>query len=278
MSDISLEAFVKQAQEGSRDALQQVLSHIKADVYSLAIKFLWDPHDAEDASQEILLKVLMHIGSFRGESKFTTWVYRVACNQLLALKKQRVEKQNINFEFMAEDLVAGLEETEYSVSSSPEYHKILDEIRIGCTLAMLQCLDRKSRLSYILGEIMAFEHTEASELLGISADVYRKRLSRSRDAITQFMLNYCGLIKAENNCRCHKRVTTAIKLNRVDPENLVFTDVTLPSSQLSQTIKKIRELKDVRRAVALYKTQPALKLDDRFSIWLKDILDTVVQA
>lgn len=276
MSDISLETLVKQAQEGSRDALQQVLSHIKTDVYSLAIKFLWDPHDAEDASQEILLNVLMHIGSFRGESKFTTWVYRVACNKLLALKKQRVEKQNINFEFMSEDLAVGLEETESSISSSPEYHRVLDEIRIGCTLAMLQCLDRKSRLSYILGEIMEFEHCEASELLNISPGVYRKRLSRARNKITKFMLNHCGLVNIDNNCRCRKRVATAIKLKRVDPKNLMFTDMTQVPGQFSQAIKKIRELKDVRRTVALYKTQSTVKFDDGFSNWLKGMLDAIV--
>ncbi len=277
MSNIALEELVKQAQEGNQDALQQVLSHIKTDVYSLAIKFLWDPHDAEDASQEIMLKIFIHIGSFRGESKFTTWVYRVACNQLLALKKQRVEKQNLNFEFMSEDLATGLEETESSCSSSPEYHQILDEIRIGCTLAMLQCLDRKSRLSYILGEIMEFEHNEASELLDISANTYRKRLSRARNTITQFMLNHCGLVNEENNCRCRKRVSTAIKFKRIDPENLVFAEETPTApEQFSKTIKKIRELKDVRRAVAIYKTLPVLKFDDDFSGWLIGTLDEIV--
>lgn len=275
MSEITLEDLVKQAQNGCKDSLQQVMSQIKTDVNSLAVKFLWDPHDAEDATQEILLKVLMHIGSFRGESKFTTWVYRVACNQLLAMKKQKMEKQNLTFEFMSEDLSSGLEETESSYSATPEYHKILDEIRIGCTLAMLQCLDRTSRLSYILGEIMEFEYFEASKLLDISASAYRQRLSRARKSINQFMLNHCGLVNTDTNCRCSKRVSTAIELKRIDPENLMFTKNTTDNQQFSIAVNKIRELKDVRRTVALYKMQPTIKPDGRFSIWLKDTLEEI---
>jgi len=273
MQTPSLESLVKQAQDGNKDALQQVLENIKTDVYSLAVKFLWDLHDAEDASQDILLSIVMNLGSFRGDSLFKTWVYRVACNRLIALKKQRMEKQNLSFDLMAEDLNHGLETPERSEETAPEYHRILDEIRIGCTLAMLQCLDRKSRLCYILGEIMELDQKDASAILELSQPAYRKRLSRARSAITEFMTEYCGLFNPNNGCRCSKRVKRAIALQRVNPENLIFTEAGHPSSNYATTLKTIRELTQARRAAALYRSQPTVRSNDNFANWFKAALD-----
>ncbi len=269
----SLESLVQQAQNGNKDALEEIMGTIKKDVYSLAIRFLWDTHDAEDACQDILLNIVIHLGSFRGDSLFKTWVYRVACNHLIALKKQRIEKRNLSFDLMAEDLRHGLEMPERSEETTPEYHRILDEIRIGCTLAMLQCLDRKSRLCYILGEIMELDQKEASAILDISQPAYRKRLSRARGDITQFMMDYCGLFNPNNKCRCSKRVKKAISLQRVNPGKLVFTEAGYPSSDYATTLRTIRELTQARRAAALYRSQPTIDLNDGFSNWLKATLD-----
>ncbi len=276
MNTISLEMLVEQAQGGCESAVQQVLTRVKPDIYSLSVRYLWHPHDAEEATQEILLKVLIHLKSFRGESLFRTWVYRIACNQLLALKKQRMERQNLNFDAMAEDLSKGLDEVGAQQYTSPEYQQLLEEIRVGCTLAMLQCLDRDARLSYIVGEIMELDHKEASEILGISTSAYRKRLSRARNAVTRFMLNHCGLVNAANRCSCSKRVTTAIALQRVDPDKLLFANAVESSFEFSQALDKIRELKEIRRAAALYRTQPLNPPEDgAFSRWLRSALDRV---
>ncbi len=276
MNTISLESLVERAQGGCESSVHQVLTQVKPDIYSLSVRYLWHPHDAEEATQEILLKVLVHLKSFRGESRFKTWVYRIACNQLLALKKQRMERQNLNFDDMAEDLSKGLDEVGADEYTLPEYQQLLEEIRVGCTLAMLQCLDRDARLSYIVGEIMELDHKEASEILGISTSAYRKRLSRARDAVTRFMLNHCGLANAANRCSCSKRVTTAIALKRVDPNKLLFADAVESSSDFSQALGTIRELKEIRRAAALYRLQsPRLPHEGSFSSWLKSALDRI---
>ncbi|MBB1438984.1 RNA polymerase sigma factor [Shewanella sp. SG41-4] len=270
-----VESLVKQAQEGDKHALYRVLEQVKSDVYALCVKFLWNPHDAEDASQDILLKVVTHLHSFRGEAKFTTWVYRVASNHLIGLKKQRMKEQHISFDMMSEDLSNTPEDAHQDENSTPEYQRILDELRVGCTLAMLQCLDRVSRLSYILGEILELDHAEASALLDMPAAAYRKRLSRARNTISEFMQNHCGWANEENNCRCSKRVTTAVKLKRIDPENLIFSDKYQQDPQRGKALEKVAELQQARRAAAIYRAQPVVPINDSFSQWLKTTVNEI---
>ena len=78
-----LERLVEAAKEGDKKALEDLILKIQDKIYGLALRMLYNPSDAEDASQEILLKIITHLGTFRGESAFTTWMFRVAVNHLL---------------------------------------------------------------------------------------------------------------------------------------------------------------------------------------------------
>src|SRR5215510_15437334 len=111
MSDESLEELVEEAKAGSRQALERVLEAIQDMVYGLALRMLWHPEDARDATQEILIRVITRLGSFRGESKFTTWVYRVAANYLRDARKSRLEEQQYTFERFSDELDEHLSDT-----------------------------------------------------------------------------------------------------------------------------------------------------------------------
>src|SRR4051812_45963570 len=86
----TLEELVALAAQGDRVAANFVMEAIQDDVYRLSFRML-GPSDAQDASQEVLVKVLTHLGSFRGESRFKTWVYRVAANHLMNLRRGKQE-------------------------------------------------------------------------------------------------------------------------------------------------------------------------------------------
>ena len=88
----------------------------------------------------------------------------------------------------------------------------------GCTLALLTCLDRPARVAYVLGEVFELPAVEAAWICGTTEAAYRKRLSRARAAVREFLSEYCGLV-AEKPARCHcrKRVPVAVRLGRVDP-------------------------------------------------------------
>lgn len=271
--DISaLEAAVVRAQAGDRAALETVVRAIQRDVLTLARRFLWHPQDAEDAAQEILVRIVTRIASFRGDSAFRTWVYRVACNALLTMRRQRMEQRAMSAAEFREDLIRDLSEAPASAPPTAEQALLLEEVKIGCTLAMLLCLDRNHRLAYILGEIMELDHNNASQILEISADTYRKRLSRARTSITDLMTSTCGLIDAANACRCRKRIASAIALGRVDPGNLLFASSTERARRFPQVLKEIRYLDEARRGAALYRSHPEPKPSDGFVIWLRRLI------
>lgn len=270
----ALESQVARARNGDRAALESVVRSIQPDLYNLALRFLWHPEDAEDATQEILIRVLTGLGAFRQESSFRTWVYRIACNALLTLRKQRMEQSPLSFEGFGHDLESGLDAAALRSEEDPDQALLLEEVKIGCTLAMLQCLDRPHRLAYILGEILELDHNEAAAVLDISHPAYRKRLSRARARVSGFMTGHCGLADPANACRCHRRVGAAVALGRVDPSQLLFAGSRQQAKRFPRVLAEIRKLEESRRAAALYRSHPQAAPSTAFLSWLKGLLET----
>jgi len=274
----TLEHQVTKARAGDRDALEFVVRAVQKDVYNLALRFLWHPQDAEDATQEILIRIVTGLSGFRGESEFLTWVYRVACNRLLTLRKKRMEQKPLSFEEFGEDLIRGLSGDSLSVQYDVDERLMLEEVRIGCTLAMLLCLDRDQRLAYILGEIVEIDHSRAVEVLGTSPAAYRKRLSRARSSIVSFMRSHCGLVNPANPCRCRLRIKAAVDLGRIDPANLLFASTKEHAGQFRLVLSEIRRLQDARRAAALYQSHSEAQLSESFVSWLRRLTDETPDA
>src|SRR6266849_4723165 len=183
--------LVRRATAGDREALESLIEGTQDKVYGLALRMLWHPEDARDATQEILLRVVTHLSSFRHESSFPTWVYRLATNALLNFRKSRLEREAYDFERFGRELDQGLSE-----NPSIEKELLIEEIKIGCTLGMLTCLDRNHRLAYIIGEILEFDSSQAAEILEISPSSFRQRLSRARKAVIEFTRRKCGIVNS----------------------------------------------------------------------------------
>lgn len=270
-----LEALVAEAQAGSREALEGVVRGVRNDVYGLALRFLWHPEDAEDATQDILVRIVTHLGSFEGRSGFRTWVYRIASNALLDVRHSRMEERGLTFVTFGEDLDRGLSDEPLSVEPDVEEALLLEEVRIGCSLGMLLCLDRPHRLAYILGEILGFSHREAASVLEVSPAAYRQRLSRARRAVVDFMMGKCGLVNPENPCRCRRRVKTAVEKGRVDPRRLLHATSARRAREFPGILSEIRALEETRRAAALYRSQPSPEPDPAFVTGVRDLLSTL---
>lgn len=238
----NLEELARRALAGDRDAVAGIVRALQSDIYGLALRMLWQREDAEDATQEILVRVITRLGQFDFQSRLKTWVYRVATNYLLDVKKSCVEKQRLNFASFADDLAQGL-----STEGPPDEERavLTEEVKIGCTLGLLQCLDRPHRLAYIIGEIFEWSAPEAAEALGCEAGAFRKRLQRAREAVEAFTRTHCGLVSDEAACACNKRVPVAIRLGRVQPDNLQFARTGASFSEARALIRRIEETKRV---------------------------------
>lgn len=189
-----------------------------------------------------------------GESSFTTWVYRVAANHLLTVRKSRLEEQRYTFDRFGGELDEGL--TDETQADGAARDLLLQEVRVGCTLGMLQCLDRPHRLAYILGEILELEGGEAARVLEIGAATFRKRLSRAREAVIAFTRARCGLVEPTRACRCRKRLQVALRLGRVEPDRLRFAASRESASSFPDALAEIRRLDELRRTAALFRAQP----------------------
>lgn len=234
----TLEDLARQAVHGDRDALDRLVRDLQTDVYGLAVRMLWNREDAEDATQDILVRVVTRLGQFDFRSKLKTWVYRIAVNYVLDVKKSPVERMQLNFQAFAEDLADGLS------SEGPtdiERSLLIEEVKIGCTLGMLQCLDRPHRLAYVLGEILELAGPEAAEALDITGDLFRKRLQHARAAIEAFTRAHCGLASDSANCACHRRVPAALRLDRVRPDALDFAGHPSSYQEIREVVRRVEE-------------------------------------
>jgi RNA polymerase sigma factor (sigma-70 family) len=270
-----IEELVRQAQAGNKNALGDVIARIQDQVYGLALRMLWHPEDARDAAQEILVRIITHLASFRGESRFTTWVYRVASNYLVRARQSRLEQKAYEFDRFGEELGEGLSDDATHAESDPERNLLLQEVRVGCTMGMLLCLDRPHRLAYILGEILEIEGSEAAEILEITPANHRQRLVRARQAILSFMMDKCGLANPANRCRCHRRVDYALATKRVSPENLLFANDASAADRFPRILEIIRSLQSAQRAAAIYRAQPRSMAPEELASELRKMVDSV---
>ena len=173
-------ALVVRAKGGDAVALEELVGGVQDRVYRLALRMVTRPAEAEDATQEILIRVMTRLSTYRGEAAFTTWVHRVAVNHLLDRKKTVVESMELSFDAYAEDLRSGLSTKE----PSPDAALLADEVRLSCTQAMLTCLDRDHRVAYVLGEVFEVSSSDGAYICDVTPAAYRKRLSRRSEEHT----------------------------------------------------------------------------------------------
>jgi RNA polymerase sigma factor (sigma-70 family) len=216
--DLSL--LAKAAAAGDKTAAQALLRALADDVYGLALRMLGHPADAEDATQEVLMIVLTHLGSFRGESSFRTWVWRIAAHHLSRVRRGR--RETLSFELLAERLTTGYRE-QASQRPDPEADALTHELRLRCTEAMLLSLDRDHRLAYVLGDLLNLSGEDAAFVLEIEEPAFRKRLSRARERLYAFMRVRCSVYREENPCRCDRQFETAIERRLIAPEDLYLS-------------------------------------------------------
>ena len=89
--------LVEQAQKGSRAALEKLVLRHQAWIYNIAVRMVFQPQDAEEVTQEVLVKVITKLSTFKGESKFRTWLYRIAANHVLNMKRRSAENRVTTF-------------------------------------------------------------------------------------------------------------------------------------------------------------------------------------
>ena len=175
---------------GNKASLNNLIQKHQPFIYNIAWKMIGDPSQAEDLTQEALIKIISNLSSFKGESAFRTWAYRIVWNHFLNEKK----KSNSMFPDNFDDLGNALDNApsfDISLEEQESKKEEIREVRLQCLSGMLLCLTKEQRLVYIMGDIFDADHNIGSEIMSVSKDTYRKKLSRARNDLHNFMKNKC---------------------------------------------------------------------------------------
>jgi RNA polymerase sigma factor (sigma-70 family) len=252
------EELVGLALAGESAALETLLRRHEGWLYNVAFRVLQSPADAEDATQESLLKIATRLVTFRGESAFRTWAYRIAMRHLLDRKRSRPELSVAGFDCYGHYLARAADEDPADPSATPaDTALIVEEARQTCLLGMLLCLDREQRLAFVLGDLLEVSDTLGGDVLELSPDNFRQRLTRARRQLVEFAQGHCGLVDAANRCRCARKTRAFIRDGIVDPDRLLFVRPHIVRMEKDSTRGRAAIERAVESAnVALWREQP----------------------
>ncbi|WP_394827086.1 RNA polymerase sigma factor [Pendulispora albinea] len=267
----TLDVLAHRAQQGDRDALEQLVRGLQDPLYRLALRVLGRTEPARDATQEILVLIVTQLSTFRGESAVRTWAYRIATRYLV---RQRKRARRWTFEELAEGHLGQPPNAIAPDTLALADRRILEEeIFLGCTHAMLQSLDKPHRMAFVLGAICELESPEAASILGITEAAFRKRLSRARATLDGFMTKHCGVSNPKASCRCAFQVNHNVTEGRLDPARLQYEGYTVSRGKTSlEVIQALGEIESIRDSVALFRAQPAFTSPEDFAAHLRTLL------
>lgn len=260
---------IEQAAGGDKTALEEVLCSVQDMVFNLSLRMLGLVPDAEDATQEILIKVMTHLGSFRQESQFSTWVFRIAINHLQSYRKGLFAMRPLSFEIYGEDIASGREADVPDMTGGVDGALLERELKLSCTNVMLQCLDAENRAVYILGTMFRLDSRVAADILEISPEAYRQRLSRVRKRVAAFLEEYCGL-SGTGRCSCGRRVNYAVMTQRLDPHRLAFQSMeTCGYAAMTACVDAMEQLDDLSQ---IFADLPAYRSPASVTDWIRKVM------
>jgi len=184
--------LVHRAQKGDYAAFEALVAKYERRVFGLAQRILGRRHDAEEVVQQTFLSLIEHLGTFREQARFSTWLLRVATNHALALmRRENVRRTATLSEDRSDDgdlprpqYIAEWKETPEDIATRSETRRLLDEA--------LAEIDEKYRLVFILRDIEGFSTEETASALDISLSNAKVRLLRARLMLRERLTRYFG--------------------------------------------------------------------------------------
>ena len=244
-TNTEIQDLVDKATAGDKSALEMLVEEVQDIVFNLSLRMLGTFADAEDATQDILLKMITHLSSFRGDSSFTTWVFSIATHHLKNYKKHMFARHPLSFAYYGDDIENAKIQDVPDLTQNVEKDILAEELKMSCTNVMLQCLDVESRCIFILGTMFQLDSRIAGEILEMTPEAYRQRLSRIRKKMAEFLGQYCGEYGG-GRCKCRDRVNYAIQNHRINPLQLDYrTAAEIPVQTIRDVKHAMEEIDDL---------------------------------
>ena len=178
-------ALIERVLGGETDAFEPLVTENQSRVYHLALKMLSDPEDAYDVSQEAFLKAFTSLKSFKGESSFSSWLYRIAANLCLDQLRSRKKQKTASLVYLDDEAAEQelqLPDLRYEPASELERRELRRAID-----AALEKLPPQSRSILLLREASGLSYSEIGQTLGLEEGTVKSRLFRARARLAKIL-------------------------------------------------------------------------------------------
>lgn len=163
--------LAQSASTGDMAAFEELYKRHHRRVYSICLRMLQNASEAEDLTQDVFIQLYRKIGSFRGDSAFTTWLHRMTVNQVL----MHFRKRNVKFEKTTEE--GETPDQIVSGTANPGKMRIVDKIALDNAIAQLP---NGYKNVFLLHDVEGFEHEEVARILGCSVGTSKSQLHKAR--------------------------------------------------------------------------------------------------
>jgi len=180
--------LVDRCQQGDRDSFAKLMRLHERQIYNFTYRMLGSAEEAEDLTQDIFIAVFKGIKSFRGEAKFSTWLYRIALNQtrnrIKYLARRNFFAKRTKRAGLGEDMGLETPETLPDRGPSPEQWAMTKDL----AAQVQECLNQmghQAQQILLLRDVQGFSYEELSEMLSLKPGTVKSRLHRARNALQQ---------------------------------------------------------------------------------------------
>lgn len=179
---ISDEELLKYYLKGDQEAIDVLIKRHQKSIYNLSFRFMGNSQDAWDATQETFIRLIKKANSFKGTSKFSTWIYRITCNVCKDILKKRKKTRAYSYEEQKLKKRAASKDKFYEATDRILETEEIDEIQ-----NLLQKLPPKLKIVTVLNDIYNLKYKEISKVLNIPLGTVKSRVSRSREILRNFL-------------------------------------------------------------------------------------------
>lgn len=187
MTEVSEKEIIEKVLGGDANAFEELVLKYEKTVYNLALRMVGDRDDAFDMTQEAFIKAYGSLSSFRGDSKFSVWIYRIATNVCLDFLRSKSRKQQVSLTVSDDDD----EDAQLDIpdpSSTPE-QQLIKKISMQSVEEGLKTLPDKQRQILVMRELGGMSYAEIGAALSLEEGTVKSRIFRARKRLCTFLLD-----------------------------------------------------------------------------------------
>lgn len=187
MTEVSEKKIIEKVLGGDANAFEELVLKYEKTVYNLALRMVGDRDDAFDMTQEAFIKAYGSLSSFRGDSKFSVWIYRITTNVCLDFLRSKSRKQQVSLTVSDDDD----EDAQLDIpdpSSDPE-QQLMQKMSMQSVEEGLKTLPDKQRQILVMRELGGMSYAEIGAALSLEEGTVKSRIFRARKRLCTFLLD-----------------------------------------------------------------------------------------